>query len=462
MGTDTFRAIVVGSGPVGLVAAHALSKAGIDFVVLERRPSVLEDAGASIVLEPRSIRVLAQLGLLDQLQAVSTNFMGVACITLDKHRYKDSTALRLHKENHGTFGHIYHRAQLLQVLYNGLDTSSKSRIFTSKKVINISCDDDGVRVHCADGTYYDGSIVIGADGANSKVRPLMRTLSLAVTPTADANPEKPFLYEFRTMWCNFPLHPSFTPGKSVEAHSMNTSVQLLAGRERAWMFLYERLEQPKRDKKFYSQDELVEFAERLGDLPLNEEVRIKDMFPKRHGAGMIELEEGVLQHWSWGRVVLAGDAAYKLMPNIGQGLNNGIQDIVVLTNGLNDLLNPTNEGDPDNKHDNRKKSQTEKRGLSQPSTEELSAVFKRYQDTRMEVATAAFDISARAARLSAWTNYIYWFFDRWILSKLPRWAERLMFNRGQGHVNSHAHIFTFVKSREPFIGRIPWVNRMPN
>lgn len=60
---------------MGLTAAHVLSKAGIDFVVLEGRPQVVEDVGASIVLMPHSIRILAQLGLLDQVRELGHEVM---------------------------------------------------------------------------------------------------------------------------------------------------------------------------------------------------------------------------------------------------------------------------------------------------------------------------------------------------------------------------------------------------
>lgn len=66
----SFKVIVIGGGPVGLVAAHSLSKAGIDFVVLERRPEVFQDVGASLVIFPHNIRVLSQFGLLPKLREI--------------------------------------------------------------------------------------------------------------------------------------------------------------------------------------------------------------------------------------------------------------------------------------------------------------------------------------------------------------------------------------------------------
>jgi 2-polyprenyl-6-methoxyphenol hydroxylase-like FAD-dependent oxidoreductase len=72
MGQNNFRVIVVGGGPVGLTAAHVLQKAGIDFILLERRPHVVIDAGSNLVLNPQGMKALSQLGLQTALDAVSS------------------------------------------------------------------------------------------------------------------------------------------------------------------------------------------------------------------------------------------------------------------------------------------------------------------------------------------------------------------------------------------------------
>lgn len=66
------KIIVVGGGPVGMTAAHALSRAGINFVLLESRSELVTDAGSGLVLSAMGLRALGQLGLLPALSEVST------------------------------------------------------------------------------------------------------------------------------------------------------------------------------------------------------------------------------------------------------------------------------------------------------------------------------------------------------------------------------------------------------
>jgi 2-polyprenyl-6-methoxyphenol hydroxylase-like FAD-dependent oxidoreductase len=62
-----FRVLVIGGGVAGLIASHALHKAGIDHVVLEKSDEPAPAWGASIAMYPNGCRILEQLGCLHGL-----------------------------------------------------------------------------------------------------------------------------------------------------------------------------------------------------------------------------------------------------------------------------------------------------------------------------------------------------------------------------------------------------------
>lgn len=95
---DNFKVIVVGGGPVGLTAAHALSRAGIEYVVLESRNTITIDVGASLALWPQGLRVLSQLGLLERLQELGEEMGRTTAVTLEGHKYKETWATETVKE----------------------------------------------------------------------------------------------------------------------------------------------------------------------------------------------------------------------------------------------------------------------------------------------------------------------------------------------------------------------------
>ena len=68
-GSTPFRVIVIGGGVTGLTAAHALKKANIDHVVLERGTDPASPTGASIAIYPHGSRILKQIGCLKAAEA---------------------------------------------------------------------------------------------------------------------------------------------------------------------------------------------------------------------------------------------------------------------------------------------------------------------------------------------------------------------------------------------------------
>jgi 2-polyprenyl-6-methoxyphenol hydroxylase-like FAD-dependent oxidoreductase len=68
-----FRVIVVGGGLVGLTAAHVLSKADIDFVILEHHNNLTPWIGSLLVMWPATYRIFNQLGIQDVMLPILDN-----------------------------------------------------------------------------------------------------------------------------------------------------------------------------------------------------------------------------------------------------------------------------------------------------------------------------------------------------------------------------------------------------
>ena len=71
--SQPFKVVIVGGGVGGLALALTLTKAGIDYVLLEAHPEIAPDAGASIAVSASGARTLDQIGgVMEDLLAIST------------------------------------------------------------------------------------------------------------------------------------------------------------------------------------------------------------------------------------------------------------------------------------------------------------------------------------------------------------------------------------------------------
>ncbi|PQK15807.1 hypothetical protein BB8028_0006g01290 [Beauveria bassiana] len=431
---EPFRAIVVGAGPVGLIIAHALSAAGIDFICLEQRGRLLDDLGASLVLHPPTLRVLNQLGLYDDLLAICNEIHQQTTMIASTGEQWDSSGLTSTiMQNHGIPLMTFHRADFMKVLYYGLCKDARLKILTSKTVTNIESQDSGVTVDCSDETVYKGSIVIGADGTNSVTRKLMHGIATKDVPESLWGPLMPYKSEFVCLWCTCP--PMIEPGHYFETQHRGLSVITLTGKQRNWLLLFEKKSEASRSRQKTSDDDLQQFAARFFSFPACPQFTVEDMFARRITAGLTRLDEGMTKHWFYGRMVLVGDACHKMTPNAGFGFNNGVQDAVVLCNGLKKLvLEDSSAG-------------------VQP--DQLRDVFAQYEASRQEQVRRDLSFSAHFTRIQAWDNWIYYLFARWIrpLKIAQRWsAEKI------SHHFSKARVLNYVPAKDPFHGLLPWQN----
>lgn len=331
---------------------------------------------------------------------------------------------------------MFHRAELVQLFYDGLSAEDQARIHVGKQLASIDNTDDGVLVTCTDGSTYEGSIVLGADGVHSKVRAILREQMLKDSLESEVDEDRPFPCAYKTLWCSFPRRYEIAPGEHIVTHGNGASLQFLSSSKRSWVFAYEKLEAPTRERVKYTEADMDAFAAKHGELTIGPRLKLKDVVKHRTAGGLTNLEEGVLRNWSHGRIVLAGDSCHKFTPNAGAGLNNGIQDIVALTNELHKLRQL--RGPP-------------------PSSVELKAAFKRYQDVRAKMVMEDYDLSRHTTRLCAWPNTGYWLFDQYLLPYLPM-RDYLIRNYLVVPKFSQALCFDFIEGEEPFEGKVPWAH----
>ncbi|KAK4677734.1 hypothetical protein QC764_0047910 [Podospora pseudoanserina] len=441
--TMDISVIIVGGGPVGLTAAHAFSKLGIDFTLLERRDIIAEDVGASIVLWPHGIRIMAQLGLLDQLLSIGTGLMSGTFQTVNGKAFLRTSSPQLCKTNHGIYPQCFARAELISTLYNTLPPSARSRIHTSKTVTSISSVPGGdIKVLCSDGTSYTGTFTLGADGIHSVVRKTILSLSPPpITPS-------PLKTRYSLLWFSLPLLPTIPASSAFEVHSKNLCLQVLANEKSnvQFCFLYQLLPPDHSPSKKFTQSDIEAIISRpdVSSLPLGGSgLTVKDAWPLKSKCGITPLEEGILKpEWHFGnQMVLVGDAAHKVTPTIGQGLNMGLLDVVSLVNQVSEFV-----------------------GSAGSSREKvlggLDGAFRRYRAERLESVEEDYKRSGVVTRLTCWRDWRFKLFDR-VVMPIPG-VDVLLVNKVNSPIMARGLVFRGIRvEREPFEGRVKWKEKMP-
>lgn len=62
----------------------------------------------------------------------------------------------------------------------------------------------------------------------------------------------------------------------------------------------------------YTQEDMDALAFKLADYPVSESLLYGELWRNRTRAHLVSLEEGVLDHWFFGRTALAGDSVHKV------------------------------------------------------------------------------------------------------------------------------------------------------
>ncbi|KAG0055384.1 hypothetical protein BGZ83_008776 [Gryganskiella cystojenkinii] len=367
--------IIVGAGLGGLTLAILLEKAGIPYKVLERASSV-KPLGSALSLGPTMFPLLTQLGVYDEIVAIGKPIV-------ISNNYDDQGVFQIAKdfspgnEFGGAGNYVVARPLLYNILYKQVPNE---KIHHNKRALTITNGDLGVRVECTDGSFYEGSILVGADGAYSPVRqgmykllqrdnllpssdgkPLPYNCICLVGQTTPLDPEEfPSIKETNTAFDS--MNSIDTPYKWVTFTTRQNTI--------CWMVLkFLSTESSKEHDTFRDSNwgpeaasamskEVRTFPVHMGNGKMKTMGDLIDRTPKDLISKVV-LEEKVFKTWYSLRTVLLGDACHKLNPAGGAGALTAMQDALCLANWLNVL--PTN------------------------TLEDISKIFKEYHSERYPV-----------------------------------------------------------------------------
>src|SRR3954453_22918795 len=156
-----YAVVVAGGGPTGLMLAGELALAGIDVVIVERRPGPEFPGSRARGLHARTIEVLDQRGIADRFLAEGQTgqVQSFACARLDISDFPT-------RHNYGLALPQNDFERLLGARVGELGVP----IVRRRDVTGFSQDDTGVDVALSDGDSRRAAFLVGCDGGRSLIR----------------------------------------------------------------------------------------------------------------------------------------------------------------------------------------------------------------------------------------------------------------------------------------------------
>lgn len=307
--TDTIRVAIVGGGAGGLAAANFLLRSGLDVTVYEQA-SRLGEVGAGVQIAPNGLRMLDRVGLGDSVRERGARLMPGSAY-FRKEGGEPVAAVHTTDSSGELSLYGLHRADLISILSDPL---AEGVVRTGQRATRVEQGTQGVRIHFDNGEEAVADVLIGADGIHSTIR------AQVVEPAA-------------------PVHS----GSLAYRGLLDSSVlpEWPHDRSQFWMgdgkhFLVFPVRQGRMLNYvgFVPTDEAVKESwsatgdpDRLRASFVGWDPRVEELLSKVETCfwwGLYDREP--LPHWGEGRITLLGDAAHAMLPHLGQGVNQAIED----------------------------------------------------------------------------------------------------------------------------------------
>jgi 2-polyprenyl-6-methoxyphenol hydroxylase-like FAD-dependent oxidoreductase len=310
--------IIIGGGPVGLITALGLARAGVGVTVIEAEPHIVNSPRAAVyfwsVLEG-----LERLGILAEAETAGVRKQDYTYLvrasgerieySLEVLRGHTPRPYNLHLSQH----------HLAEITLRHLQTSTNATVRFGTRLHGLHQDADGVTVTVATQRSKEelrARWVIGADGAGSTVRRL-----LGVSFEGMTWPERFVATNVRYDFVRY----GYTRTTFVIDSQFGAVIALL-DKEGLWRCTY------MEDATLAEEA----FRERL---PRMYEVLLPGQGPyELEAAAPYRMHQRSAPRYRVGRVVLAGDAAHVTNPTGGLGLTSGLFDSYALYPALSAVV----------------------------------------------------------------------------------------------------------------------------
>jgi FAD-dependent urate hydroxylase len=321
------RALIIGGGVAGPVAAMALRQAGIDSVVYEAYAGGADGAGGFLTFASNGMDALYAI---DAHHLVLAEGFPTPRMTIQNGTGKHLGEVPLGgKLPDGTVSQTLKRADLYRTLRDEA-VRRGSLIEYGKRLVDAETTPDGsVTARFEDGTEAVGDLLIGADGIHSRTRRI-------IDPSAPGARYIPVLniggYARDVRVLAEPGTFRMVFGKrAFFGYAVHSSGEIW------WFANPPRADEPTRAELAAIGTE--QWREMLTDLFAGDATPAVEIIRSTPGelAGWATYDLPSVPTWHKGSLVIIGDAAHATAPSSGQGASMAIEDALVLARCLRDL-----------------------------------------------------------------------------------------------------------------------------